>query len=182
VKLEGGAGADRGERALDHVFDGADLGGAEGEEQAAAGVEDGADAHRERVLRHGFEGAEDGAVILERLFGEDLDPGARAEGAGGLVETDVAVAAEAEELDVDAAGVEDALLVAAALGVQVGRAVGHVRAPLVDVDVLEKILPHEPAVGLVVVVAGRPTYSSRLKVVTLLKSRPSSRCMRISSW
>jgi hypothetical protein len=71
------------------------------------------------VLRHGFEGAEDGAVILERLLGENLDPGARAEGAGGLVETDVAVAAEAEELDVDAARVEDALLVAAALGVEV---------------------------------------------------------------
>jgi len=63
----------------------------------------------------------------------------------------MAVAAEAEELDVDAAGVGDALLVAPALRVEVlRRAVGHVGALLVDVDVSEEILAHEPAVRLVV--------------------------------
>ena len=151
VELQRGAGANRGERAFDHVFDGADFGGAEGEQQAASRVENGADAHRERVLRHRVEGTEDGAIIAECLFGEDLDPRARTQRAGGFVETDVAVAAEAEELDVDPAGVENALFVTAALGVKIGRrAVGHVGALWVDVDVAEEIFPHEIPVGLVV--------------------------------
>jgi hypothetical protein len=62
----------------------------------------------------------------------------------------VAVATEPEELDIDAAGVEDALFVATALGVKVGgRAVGHVGAFLVDVDMAEEIFPHEIPIGLV---------------------------------
>ncbi len=151
VKLESGTGTNCGERTFDHVFDGADFRGTEREEQAAARIKDGADAHRECVFRHGVEGAEDRAVITERLLGEDLNPRARAERAGGLIEADVTVAAEAEELDVDAARVEDALFVAAALGVKIGRrANGHVGALLVDVDVAEEIFPHEIPVGLVV--------------------------------
>ena len=151
VELERGAGADRGQRTLDHVFDGADFGGTEGEEEAAAGIEDGADTHGEGMLRHGVEGAENGAVVAERLLGENFDPSAGAERTGGFVEADVAVAAETEQLDIDAAGVEDTLFVTAAFGVEIGRgAVGHVRAGWVDVDVAEKIFPHEIPVGLVV--------------------------------
>ena len=101
------------------------------------------------MLGHGIEGAEDFAVILQGLLGENLDPSARAEGAGRFVETDVTVAAEAEQLDVDAAGLDDAGFVGAALGVEIGRdAVRNMGAGDVDVDMPEKIFLHEKPVRL----------------------------------
>ena len=61
----------------------------------------------------------------------------------------MAVAAEAEQLDVDAAGGDDPILVGAALGVEIWRgAVGDVGAGEVDVDVPEKIFLHEKPIRL----------------------------------
>ena len=151
VKLKSGAGADRSQRSFDHVFDGADFGWAESKEEATAGIENGADAHREGVFRHLFQATEDGAVIAESLLGENLDPGAGTEGAGRLVEANVPVAAETQELDIDTTGIDNTMFVAAALGVEIGGgAVRDVRALLVDVDVAEKIFPHEIPIGLIV--------------------------------
>ena len=68
-----------------------------------------------------------------------------------LVEADMAVRPEAEQLQVDTARRLDGLLVGRAHGVGVGvRALGHVRARLVNVHVVEQVLLHEVAVALVV--------------------------------
>ena len=156
VQLEGGPGADGGEWTLDHVLDGANLGRPECEQEDSARVEDGADAHGESVLRHVFEGAENGTVILEGLLGEDFYPRAGAQRAGGFVEADVTIAPQTEQLDINATRIEDALFVTAAFDMHVlRRAIGDVGVLLINVDMLEKMLPHEPVVGLIM--GGRQT-------------------------
>jgi hypothetical protein len=61
----------------------------------------------------------------------------------GLVETDVTVAADAEEHEIEAAGGADRGLVARGLGVRVRwRDVGHVRAIRRQIDVREETLAH----------------------------------------
>ena len=60
-------------------------------------------------------------VRVARRLGQLDDAGVRVERRAGLVEADVAVAAEAEEGQAEAAGFADLVLVAEALGVEVGR-------------------------------------------------------------
>src|SRR5688500_5673556 len=50
MQLQRGSGADGGQGAFDHVFDGTDFRRAKREQQAAAGVKNGADAHRDGML------------------------------------------------------------------------------------------------------------------------------------
>jgi hypothetical protein len=69
----------------------------------------------------------------------------------------VAVLADAEEPQVNAAGGHDLLLVGFAL--QRGElhlAIEHVRVPRTDVDLLEEVLVHEVAVALVVIAIKAP--------------------------
>ena len=69
-----------------------------------------------------------------------------------LVEADVAVAADAEKLQINAAQRPDQLVVTAALRLDVLRhAVRDVCVCLVDVDVVEQVGVHEVAVALLVV-------------------------------
>ena len=68
-----------------------------------------------------------------------------------LVEADVARAADAQDLHVDAARLGDLLLVPAAVVVHLldrQRAVGHVPVARRDVDVVEQVLAHEADVAL----------------------------------
>ena len=66
----------------------------------------------------------------------------RAQAVGGLVEADVAVGADAEDLQVDAAGRLDRLFVAAALGLQIGRgAVQEADIGRIDRHVIEQLVP-----------------------------------------
>ena len=69
-----------------------------------------------------------------------------------LVEADMAVVADAEELQVGIAGGGDKLVVCGAvgLGVHIG-AIGHERARLVDVHMVEEVVVHEVAVALRIV-------------------------------
>ncbi len=65
-----------------------------------------------------------------------------------LVETDVAVGADAEDLDVDAARVRDRLFVARALAIRIGgRAVQKVDLIGAKIHAAEQVLVHEPAVA-----------------------------------
>ena len=71
----------------------------------------------------------------------------------GLVEADVAVVADAEQLQIGIAGGSDDLIVlrAGSGGVGVGT-VGHMRVVQVDVDVIEEVLTHEVVIALGIVV------------------------------
>ena len=73
-----------------------------------------------------------------------------------LVEADVAVVADAEQLQVHAAERFDERFIAGGFRLEVLRkAVRHMRVRLVDVDVVEQVVVHEIAVA-VRVVAGKP--------------------------
>ena len=79
----------------------------------------------------------------------DLDPRAAAQRRTRLVKGDVPVAADPQDLQIDAARVLDHLFVALATGLEVRRpAVGHMRLGGDKVQVLEQILLHEVAVAL----------------------------------
>ena len=67
------------------------------------GLEDRAHAHRDGVDRHLLGLVEEAGVVLDGLPGQGLDAGPRAERTGRLVEGDVAVGADAQDLQVDAA-------------------------------------------------------------------------------
>ena len=69
-----------------------------------------------------------------------------------LVEADMAIVADAEELQVGIAGGGDKLVVCGTvcLSVHVG-AIGHERAGLVDVHMVEEVVVHEVTVALRIV-------------------------------
>src|SRR5699024_7451666 len=85
--------------------------------------------------------------------------GAQLEGGTRLVEADVAVVADAQQLQVNAAHRMDDLIVALAFfrRVQVG-AVGQVDAVVVDVDVVKEMLVHEMPVALRIVPLQAPVF------------------------
>ena len=145
MELEGGGGDGGGDGAFDGFGDGGGFGSAGGEEQDFAGFEDGADAHGDGAAGAFFTGSEKFGVVVESFLVEDFQTRARAEAGSGLVETDVAVAADAEELQVDAAGLADGVFVGFAVVVVVATdgAIGDVDVVGIDVDVGEEILLHE---------------------------------------
>ena len=86
------------------------------------------------------------------------------------------VAADAEQLDVDAAGAFDRRFVLAAVfvdAIEEREPIGNVNVLRRDVDELEQVFVH-PAVIALQPIGSQPEYSSRLKVTTLEKSSPSS--------
>ena len=87
---------------------------AEGEQHEVAGAQDRAEALGDAVPRHVVDRVEEPRVVFARLLGERLHPGQRGEGRARLVEADVAVRADPEELQVDAAGFGDRALVVVA--------------------------------------------------------------------
>ncbi len=122
-----------------------------GDQQDFAGIEDRGHAHRDGVCGDVFlaEKVAGSVAAGERVEGHQ--PCAAAQGAKWLVKANVAVAADAQKLDVDAAGLVDSGFVAAAMiGHLVGRnrAVGNVDVVARDVDVVEEMLVHPAVVAL----------------------------------
>ena len=153
VILQRGAGAHGGDGAFHEARDGILLALAEGEEDDPLGVHDGANAHGDGLGGHLFDASveEQAGVVVDGLLGEHLGVRAAGEGAPGLIEGDVAIGADAEELDVDAAGGLNGVFVGlAGLGDILGEPVGHVGLGLVDVDMVEELGLHEVVVALVV--------------------------------
>src|SRR2546430_15837266 len=94
-------------------------------------------------LRHVLSGVEEPGVVVDRLFRQRLEPGARAERAPRLVERDMPVRADAQDLQVDPAALPNALLVPLAEGrVIAGGARGAVDGVSGEVDMLEEVLVH----------------------------------------
>src|SRR5207249_3503326 len=112
-------------------------------------IENGADAHGDGVHRHVLPALEEPRVVIDGLFGQRLEPRARAQRARRLVEGDVAVGADAQDLQVDPAAFRDTLLVPFAEGgVVTGRPGGNIDVLPRDVHVLEEVLVHEVVVAL----------------------------------
>ena len=108
---------------------------------------------------HGFLAAEEAGVVLAGAGGECFDAGAGGEGGGGFVETDMAVGADAEELEVDASCGADSFFVASAEFFGIGRhAIGDVDVRAIDVHMPEEVLVHERVVGLRVVGANADVF------------------------
>src|SRR5688500_6516434 len=140
---------------VDLPFDGAAndaglmLAGRENEDLAR--VHDRGDAHRERLTRNVLLAEEVGGGILTRDVVEMHRAGPALDARARLVETDVPGLSDAEELQVDPAGLANRFLVPQAFQLEVlERSVPardvNVLGP--DVDVREQILPHEPVVAV----------------------------------
>ncbi len=151
--LQGRAGAHRGNGTLDESGNGILLPGTEGEQNDLLGVHDRADAHRHR-LRGDFvdlPAEEETRIVLNRLLGQDLRMRPASQGAAGFVEGDVPIRADTEQLNINASGGGDGILVCLAGGCDVlGETIGDVRPRLVDVDVVEELRLHEVVIALVV--------------------------------
>src|SRR4029077_6015101 len=77
--------------------------------------EDGADAHGDGALGNLFVGGKEMAVVFDGLFAENFQTGTRAQAGSRFVESDMAVAADAENLQVDTAGCANGLFVGRAI-------------------------------------------------------------------
>lgn len=141
-----------GDLAADCVAHGLRLVRAGGDEQDLPGVHDAADAQADGLARHVRLRLEEALVRLDGGGGQVHHVAAVDELAGRLVETDVAVAADAEDLHVDAARLADGIVVGAGGGGQVGGvAVGNVGGAGADVHMAEELLLHEAVVAAGVV-------------------------------
>ena len=149
MELQDGGGDARGHGAGEGVAHNLSLCGAVGHEKQLAGAHDGADAHGAGVGGNLVDGVEQATVSLAGHLGELDAVSLLLEDVIGLVEADVAVVADAEELDVNAAGLLDSAVVGvdAVLDVE-GLGVGGVSLGHIDVHVVKEVLLHEVAVAL----------------------------------
>jgi hypothetical protein len=123
-----------------------------GEEDGFAGVEDGSDSHGDDMEWHRVFAPEEAGVVLAGAGGKGFDARAGGEGGCRLVEANVAVSADAEELEVDAACCADFFLVATAEFFWVlCHTVWDMDVCQIDVHMPKEVLVHEGVVGLRVV-------------------------------
>ena len=98
---------------------------------------------------HVVDRVEEARVVVAGLLGERLHPGERGERRAGLVEADVAVGADSEDLQVDAAGLRDrALVVVAGVLDAVERSVRHADPARVEPERLDDLARDHRAVAL----------------------------------
>src|SRR5207245_4683200 len=90
------------------------------EQEVRMGFEDCRDAHRVRARRRIAVWKTVG-IGLARVFGDLGDVSAQIERRTGLVETNVPIATDTEDREVQAANLADAILVAATLGLRIHR-------------------------------------------------------------
>lgn len=126
---------------------------AENNDDDLAGLENSLDTNGQGHARNLVDViAEKSRVGENGVVCQGLDPGSTGQARPGLVESDVAVLANAGKEEVDTADGLDGIFVGDALGLEVlGIAVQDVHVGGVDIDVGEEILPHEGVVGFGVV-------------------------------
>ena len=101
------------------------------------------------MLWHLVLAAEKAGVVGTGLAGEGLDAGAGGQRRGRLVETDVAVGADAEHLDIDAPCGVDLFLILCAMTWDIGCiSVRDMDVLGTDIGMPEKVFPHKAVVGL----------------------------------
>src|ERR1700729_3042144 len=149
VQLQRRCRAGRGDRPLHGGRHRARLGFPGDDEQQVTRLEDGPDALGEHVGRHLIGRVEEPGVVLARLRGEGLDPGAAGQRRPRLVEGEVAVGADAEELQVDTPGGRDQGLVALPRRRQsAGTGVGAVDVVGADVQAVSQLAGYRRPVAL----------------------------------
>src|SRR4029077_5190355 len=134
-----------GERPFNGVSHSLCLGGAAGQKENSLCFEDGADAHGDGALGNLFISSKEFAVVFDGLLAENFQTGSRAQAGSRFVESYMAVASDAENLEVESAGFANRLLVGGAvlLIVSLDGAVGEVNVARCYVHVGEEILLHE---------------------------------------
>jgi len=149
VELERGGRIHRGDGAFDGLSYGLGFIFSRGEEDGFACVENGSDTHGDDMEWHRVLAPEEAGVVLAGAGGKGFDARAGGEGGCRFVEANVAVSADAEELEVDAACCADFFLVAAAefFGVRC-HTVWDMDVFAIDVHMPEEVLVHERMVGL----------------------------------
>ncbi|OEI67434.1 hypothetical protein Cus16_2867 [Curtobacterium sp. ER1/6] len=149
VQLQGRAGHEGRQRALDRGRDGVGLRGALRDEDELTRLEDRAEPLGHAVRRDVVEGVEEARVRLTRRRRERLDPGARRERRGRLVEPDVPVRPDPEDLHVHSSGCADGGVVLLRREGQVaGAAVRHADARRVEAERLHDVALDHGRVGL----------------------------------
>src|ERR1700743_849804 len=145
MMLQRGGGDTRRDRPFDSLRDRSRLRRAAGEQQNAERFEKCADAHRSGGPRNFFAGLERFAIVVDGFFRQNFQARAGAKARSRLVESDMPVAADAEDLQVDSAGVADGLLVSGAIAIVIfrNRAVGDVDVFRFRVHMPKQILVHE---------------------------------------
>ena len=157
MQLQSAGRVHAGDRALDSLGDGFGLVLAVGYQDGLAAIQDRAHPHADGVDRHVLDLFEEAGVVLDGRAGQRLQSCPRAQRAGRLVEANVAIGADAQDLDVNAAALLYALLVPLTeRPVIPGGAGGDLDVVFGNVDVLVKVLVHEAGVALWMI--GRQTH------------------------
>ena len=153
MHLQDAGGHFRGDRAEESLLHDLGLAGAVDHHQHLAGLHNGLDAHGVGLLGHQvYVAVKEALVGLDGLLGQVHTVGLQLKGLARLVEADVAVVADAQQLQVDAAHAVDDLVVLGAGCVRIGvGAVRQVDAGGVDVDVVKQVAVHEAPVAFRVV-------------------------------
>lgn len=153
MELECG-GADRGtDRTFNGFRDGVSFRFSRGENEDSSSFQNGADAHRDGTFWNFRSFWKKAAIVFDRFLRQFFQASAGSEAGIGLVETDVAIAADAENLEVDSAGLFNGAFVFVAVGgiILAKSAAGDVDSIRREIYVLEKIGMHEVVKALWIV-------------------------------
>ena len=145
MELQGGSRDGGGDGAFDGFGDGGGLGGSGGEQENFASFQNRADAHGDGATGTLFAGSEGFGIVVQSFAAQDFEARARTDAGSGLIEADVAIAADAEKLEVDASGLADGQFVGSAVLIVIAAdgAIGNVDVAGIYVDVREQIFMHE---------------------------------------
>src|ERR1700686_1590078 len=145
VQLQRRSGHRSGYRTFDGLGNRRGFGRTAGQRQNSPRLQNGSDSHGDGALRNLFAGGKKLAVVLNCFFRQDFQARSGTETGSRLVETDVAVAADAQDLQVDASRIANALFVGGAVLAIVffQRAVRNMNVGRRDVHVRKKVLAHE---------------------------------------
>ena len=125
------------------------LGQAGGDQNHTLGSQDVPHAHGDGGGGHVFLALKEAGVGIDGALGQLLDMSGGMQGIAGLVESDMAVIADAQQLQVGHAALVDLGFQLSGVGFGIAHALGHVGVGLVDVDVVEQVGIHEVAIALV---------------------------------
>ena len=149
VILENGARNRFGLRAFEKVIDGFGFVLAGGDQDDLSGVHDGLQTHGDRFGRNLRDIVEQTGVVLDGGFGELRDVGQGIKWGARLVEGDVAIAADAKDLEIDAAEGGDLIIILIHVSDIIANAFEDVGFGLIDIDMIEEVIVHEITIGLV---------------------------------
>ena len=132
--------------AFDKAIDGFGFVLASGDENDLLGFHDGSKAHRDGAGWDFADIVEETGIVLDGLLGKLSLMGKGIKWGAWLVESDMAIASDTKDLDVDSASVFDLFVVAVHVGFVITNAKKDVGVLFLDVDMLEEILSHEISV------------------------------------